>query len=117
MKHTKRTGIFLLDPFSARNFLFTSIWDELQKCEEHSFVLATDSREHQEFIQASGNPHVDWVYLGRPTPLSAALADFKKKPQLDTLVQLASGGMENTKVSIIKVCTNSCESKTAKKGK
>lgn len=64
-------------------------------------MLATDSREHQEFIQASGNPHVDWVYLGRPTPLSAALADFKKKPQLDTLVQLASGGMENTKVSML----------------
>ncbi|NJN66449.1 MAG: UDP-N-acetyl glucosamine 2-epimerase [Chloroflexaceae bacterium] len=57
--------IFLPDIFSARNFLFTPLWDKMIATPHISFVLASGIPAHGEYVMEQRVPNIRWEPLGR----------------------------------------------------
>ena len=78
--------IFLLDIFSARNFLFTLLWDHLVAAKDVDFVMVSSIPAHGEHVAAQGAPNVRWEPLGvRLRPL---LSSFLHNPSPTSLLQI-----------------------------
>ena len=56
--------IFLPDMFSARNFLFTPLWEELRRRKDADIVMVTPSAFHRHAIEESGAENISWARLG-----------------------------------------------------
>ena len=73
--------IFLLDMFSARNFLFTPLWEHLKSAGDLNFVIVSDSPSHGEFVKKENVSHIHWEMLGYlPGHKKSGLYTLLKRP-------------------------------------
>jgi len=92
----RRVLIYLPDPFSARNFLFTPLWDELRSREGVEFGFVSPSRDQGQYIEGHDSDSVWWRRSGgdEPRSLRHALRRLAARPGLSESRAVARLGME-----------------------
>jgi hypothetical protein len=69
--------IFLPDIFSARNFLFTPLWDKMIATPHISFVLVSGIPAHGVYVMEQRVPNIRWEPLGRFFYQRVTSSDFQ----------------------------------------
>ncbi len=91
MTHSERTRptvlIFLPDIFSARNFLFTPLWDHLVAAKDVNFVMVSSIPANGEYVAAQRIPNVRWELMGRSpgSKIRYLLSPFLHSPSPSSL--------------------------------
>lgn len=88
--------IFLLDIFSARNFLFTPLWEHLKLASDLNFVIISDSPSHGEFVKKENVSHIHWEMQGYlPSHKRSGLYTLLKRPSFSLLWKTVQSAIES----------------------
>lgn len=95
--------IFLLDIFSARNFLFTPLWEHLKAARDANYVMVSSSPTHGKFVEKENLTHICWEMMGYPPEfIIKEVYSILNKLSLSALRQTVQAGLDGVITRILR---------------